>query len=142
MKPEVCAACDQILTAVLNGSCQGILVALLAGLGLRLLGRTNATTRHAVWFATLLLLAFLVPAHYRAPRLAPNPPSPFSFASDEERGRSDEGRVAGDEGRASKLAGFKHLPLVTPAFAARQPPSRRSGALARRGGGSAAPARR
>jgi len=143
MKPEVCAACDQILTAVLNGSCQGILVALLAGLGLRLLGRTNATTRHAVWFATLLLLAFLVPAHYRAPRLAPNPPSPFSFAGDEGRGTPPSRREGGsDEGKMLEAGQVRHSPLVTSAFAARQPPSRRSGALARRGGGSAAPARR
>ncbi|HXP60830.1 MAG TPA: M56 family metallopeptidase [Dongiaceae bacterium] len=78
MKAEIFAAGDQLLTAALNGSCQGILLALLAGLGLRLLGPTNAATRHAAWFATLLLLALLIPAHYWRQRLAPNPPGPLN----------------------------------------------------------------
>ncbi len=75
MKAEIFAAGDQILTAALNGSCQGIVLCLLAGLGLRLLGPTNAATRHAAWFATLLLLALLIPAHYWRQHLAPNPSS-------------------------------------------------------------------
>lgn len=78
MRPELFAAGDQLLTAALNGSCQGILLCLLAGLGLRLLGPTNAATRHAVWFATLLLLALLIPAHYWRQRLAPNPAGPLN----------------------------------------------------------------
>jgi len=82
MNAEIFAAPDRLLSAALNGSCQGILLALLAGLGLRLLGRSNAATRHAVWFATLLLLALLIPAHYwchSAPSSAPAP-GPTSLA--------------------------------------------------------------
>ncbi len=74
MKTEIFAACDQLLTAAFNGSCQGIFLALLAGLGLRLLGRTNAATRHAAWFVTLLLLALLIPAHYWRHRLVASGP--------------------------------------------------------------------
>ncbi len=64
MKTEILNACDQVVTAAMNGCCQGILLALLVGLGLRLLGRTNAATRHAAWLTTLLLVVFLFPAHY------------------------------------------------------------------------------
>ncbi|HEX4646889.1 MAG TPA: M56 family metallopeptidase, partial [Verrucomicrobiae bacterium] len=62
MKIEILEASDQFASAVLNGVCQGIIVAALVGIGLRLIGRTNAATRHAVWFATLLLLVLIIPA--------------------------------------------------------------------------------
>jgi len=62
MKTQIASACAQIVTAVINGGCQGILLAALVGLGLGCLRRTNSTTRHAVWFATLVLVAALIPA--------------------------------------------------------------------------------
>ena len=50
--------------AALNGAFQGILItAAVAGL-LRLFHRTNAATRHAVWLASLALVALIMPAHY------------------------------------------------------------------------------
>jgi len=78
MSSELLGGWDGLLTAALNGSCQGVLLALAAGLSLRLPGRTNAATRHAVWFATLLLLALLLPAHYLCRRPAPRAPGPWN----------------------------------------------------------------
>jgi beta-lactamase regulating signal transducer with metallopeptidase domain len=62
-KLELLTVCDQWVAAALNGLYQGIIIAVLVALGLRLLRRTNAATRHAVWLSTLLLLALLIPAH-------------------------------------------------------------------------------
>jgi len=56
-------ACERLLSATANGVYQGMLVAALAGLALRLFARTNAATRHAVWFGVLLLVTALIPAH-------------------------------------------------------------------------------
>ena len=69
MKNEIVTACYQLVTAGINGTVQGIALTLLVAVGLRLLGRTNAATRHAVWFGTLLLLALLIPAHILRERL-------------------------------------------------------------------------
>ena len=64
MKTELLKACDELVTAALNGTCQGIILVLVVAAGLRWFGRTtNAATRHAVWFATLLLLVLVIPAH-------------------------------------------------------------------------------
>src|SRR5258706_8956874 len=62
MKIEITAA-DQLVAAAANGIYQGIIVTLVVALSLRLFGRTNAATRHAVWFCTLLLVASLIIAH-------------------------------------------------------------------------------
>jgi beta-lactamase regulating signal transducer with metallopeptidase domain len=56
--------CERLLSATANGVYQGILVTVLAGLALRWFTRTNAATRHAVWFGTLLFVAALIPAHF------------------------------------------------------------------------------
>ncbi|HEY3862172.1 MAG TPA: M56 family metallopeptidase [Verrucomicrobiae bacterium] len=56
--------CERLLSAAANGVYQGALVALLAGLALRWFPRTNAATRHAVWFGVLLFVAALIPAHF------------------------------------------------------------------------------
>jgi beta-lactamase regulating signal transducer with metallopeptidase domain len=64
MKAEIQEVCTQLLAATANGVYQGIMVALLVGLFLRLLVRTNAATRHAIWFATLAILVLAIPAHY------------------------------------------------------------------------------
>jgi len=60
MKSELFALSDRLLSGALTGFYQGIAIALLVALGLRLLRRTNAATRHAVWFATLLLVTGLM----------------------------------------------------------------------------------
>jgi beta-lactamase regulating signal transducer with metallopeptidase domain len=69
MKNEIVTACYQFITALLNGTCQGVLLTVLVAGCLRLLGRTNAATRHAVWFGTLLLVAVLIPANWLCERL-------------------------------------------------------------------------
>src|SRR5258708_10888976 len=63
MKIEILTAGDQLVSAVINGVYQGMIVAALVGIGLRLIGKTNAATRHTVWFATLLLLVGIISAH-------------------------------------------------------------------------------
>lgn len=54
----------QLMTAAINGVYQGIIVVVLAALVLRMWTRTNAATRHAVWFSSLVLLVLIIPAHY------------------------------------------------------------------------------
>jgi beta-lactamase regulating signal transducer with metallopeptidase domain/polyhydroxyalkanoate synthesis regulator phasin len=63
MSAEFFTACERLLSATANGVYQGILVTAIAGLTLRLFARTNAATRHAVWFGVLLLVTALIPAH-------------------------------------------------------------------------------
>lgn len=60
---DLLAVSDRLLAAVINGTYQGIVITVLVALSLRLLGRANAATRHAVWFCTLALLVVLVVAH-------------------------------------------------------------------------------
>lgn len=60
MKYELFALSDRLLSGALTGLYQGIALALVVGLALRLLPRTNAATRHAVWFTTLLLITALM----------------------------------------------------------------------------------
>lgn len=68
MKNEIFTACYQLVAAAVNGMYQGILIAILVAATLRILRRTNAATRYAVWFGTLLLLALIIPAHYARSR--------------------------------------------------------------------------
>ncbi len=63
MKNEILTACYQVVASAVNGTYQGILITVAVAAILRLLRRTNAATRYAVWFGTLLLLALLIPAH-------------------------------------------------------------------------------
>ena len=63
MKNDILNICDQLVAAATNGVYQGIMITLLVAVCLRWLVRTNAATRHAVWFCTLLLLVALVVAH-------------------------------------------------------------------------------
>src|SRR5437762_3363651 len=64
MKTELLSVSDQLLTAVLNGTYQGIILVVLVAVTLRLLRRnTNAATRHGIWLATLVLLVLIIPAH-------------------------------------------------------------------------------
>ena len=64
MKSELLNACEPFVSAVANGLYQGVIVTVLVGLSLRIFNRTNAATRHAVWFVTLLLLVSIIPAHW------------------------------------------------------------------------------
>ena len=74
MKTELLNACDQLVAAAINGIYQGLIVTALVALALRVLGRTNAATRHAIWFCTLLLLVFLFLAHcLMGPLAGPRP---------------------------------------------------------------------
>jgi len=63
MSPELLAACERILSATANGLYQGVCLALLAGLVLRVSSRTNAATRYAIWLGVLFIVTALIPAH-------------------------------------------------------------------------------
>src|SRR2546425_2587238 len=82
MKNEILTACDQLVSAMVNGVCQGIILAILVALGLRMLRRTNAATRHAVWFCTLLLLVSLLVANLLRDRAFAQPPSKVDNIAD------------------------------------------------------------
>src|SRR6266704_3602360 len=60
---ELLNSSDLLVNAALNGIYQGIIVAALVAIAVRLLPRTNAATRHAVWFFTLFLIVSIIPAH-------------------------------------------------------------------------------
>src|SRR5215469_3977269 len=64
MKAELHDCCVHLMGSLLNGVYQGVLLSVVVYLVLRCWGRANAATRHAVWYATLLLVVFLIPAHY------------------------------------------------------------------------------
>jgi len=63
MGTEILSVSDRLVAAGMNGIYQGILITVLVALSFRVLGRTNAATRHAVWLCTLILLVLLVVAH-------------------------------------------------------------------------------
>ena len=63
MKTEILNACDRLVSAGMNGVLEGALLVLFVAVGMRLAGRTNAATRHAIWFVTLLLLIGIVSAN-------------------------------------------------------------------------------
>ncbi|HTL17354.1 MAG TPA: M56 family metallopeptidase [Patescibacteria group bacterium] len=71
MKAELHTFCAHLTGAVLNGTYQGIILAFVVALLLRCWGRANAATKHAIWFAALLLVVLLVPAHYLLDRATP-----------------------------------------------------------------------
>jgi len=64
MNVKVQEICAQLLPATVNGVYQGIVISLVVAAMLRLIVRTNAATRHAIWFASLLLIVLIIPAHY------------------------------------------------------------------------------
>src|SRR5690348_14537611 len=71
MNAEIFTASDELVSAVLNGLYQGIILTLLVCLVLRFIGATNAATRYGVWGVTLLLVIAIIPAHYLRHRLFP-----------------------------------------------------------------------
>ena len=87
MKAEIFAVGDQFTLALLNSTWEGLLLVLFIGGSLRLMGPTNAATRHAAWFALLTLLGALAPVHFWSERLnlrpttlTQMPPSPAASA--------------------------------------------------------------
>ena len=78
--------CNGLLSALVTGGYQGLLLTAVAALGLKLVPRTNAATRHAVWFAVLLVVAALPVAHLF---WSPGPPAPTG---------ADLGAIAGKVG--------------------------------------------
>jgi beta-lactamase regulating signal transducer with metallopeptidase domain len=77
MNPELEPLCHRILSALLNGGYQGLLLTGFVWLGLKFLPNTNASTRHAVGLATLLVVAVLPLIHF----LATAAPTPAMVAS-------------------------------------------------------------
>src|SRR5262245_61580777 len=71
-----------LLEALLNTLWQGMLIAVLVWLLLRLVNRLSATTRHAVWLVTLLtigalpILAIVANRNDPATPIKPEPPKP------------------------------------------------------------------
>lgn len=63
MNPDFGAACNRVLEALFNGVYQGLLVVGLVWLGLRLLPRSNASTRYAAGFAGMIIIACLPALH-------------------------------------------------------------------------------
>ena len=63
MRIEALSASDQLLSAAFNGLYQGVILTFLVALSLWGLRRSNAATRHAIWFCTLFLTASLIAAH-------------------------------------------------------------------------------
>src|SRR5437764_102127 len=63
MKNEFLTFTQHLIGAGITGVYQGTVLVLLAWLAFRALPRTNAATRHGVWFCTLLMLVFILVAH-------------------------------------------------------------------------------
>jgi beta-lactamase regulating signal transducer with metallopeptidase domain len=63
MSGEFFTMCERLLSAAANGLYQGLIIAFVVAVALRLFTRTNAATRYAIWFGTMLLIAALIPAH-------------------------------------------------------------------------------
>src|SRR5262245_57500861 len=82
MNAESTAVFDRILSALLNGTVQGVLLASTLWLSFRVLPRTNAATRHALGLAFLVLAALLPMAHFFRPEApaAEVPPSQVTSA--------------------------------------------------------------
>ena len=63
MSPEFHSGSHQVLSALLNGAYQGLLLTAVIWTGLKLLPRGNAATRHSVWLVTLAVVAALPVLH-------------------------------------------------------------------------------
>lgn len=64
MNLEITTISDRLLSALANGIYQGLLLAAAVWLCFKLLPRLNAATRHAICFATLLVIAALPIIHF------------------------------------------------------------------------------
>src|SRR5678809_685891 len=72
MNAKVQEICVHLFPATLNGVYQGIILSVIVAAILGLWVRTNAATRHAIWFATLMLVVLIIPAHYWLDRPTPS----------------------------------------------------------------------
>jgi beta-lactamase regulating signal transducer with metallopeptidase domain len=63
MNDDIQRLCANLALGTLNGAYQGLLITVVVTGLLRLLVRTNAATRHAIWLASLILVVLLIPAH-------------------------------------------------------------------------------
>lgn len=122
-------ASERLLSAAANGLYQGLLVALVTGLALRLFSRTNAATRHAIWFAVLLFVAALIPAHLLLSLLSGAPaPAPAAavfakppvFAPAPSSENSSEGTMADSNVTAGQGNEAEAEPVATAAVAETQ----------------------
>jgi beta-lactamase regulating signal transducer with metallopeptidase domain len=59
MNADIQAVCNELISALIQGGAQGGLIIGLIWACLKLCPRANAATRHAAWFATLLVAALL-----------------------------------------------------------------------------------
>ena len=89
MNAESTVVFDRILSAVLNGTVQGALLASTLWLSLRVLPRTNAATRHALGLDFLVLLALLPIGHFfraeqPATEIPPSQLAPALFPAEKE----------------------------------------------------------
>src|SRR5262245_29366813 len=64
MNAELSAVCVNVLSAVLNGMAQGILLVLLLAGAFRVFRKMNAATRHGLELMTLVLLIALPITHF------------------------------------------------------------------------------
>ena len=67
MNPELELFCGRVLSALGTGLYQGLVLTAVIWLGLKLLPRSNAATRHAVGMVTLVLVAALPIVHFLKP---------------------------------------------------------------------------
>jgi beta-lactamase regulating signal transducer with metallopeptidase domain len=67
MNPDLEMFCRRLLGALFNGAYQGLALTALIWLGLIMVPRVNAATRHMVWLVTLLLVAVLPVVHFLQP---------------------------------------------------------------------------
>src|ERR1041385_6812087 len=64
MNPEIQWTCNELISSFVEGGAQGVLITgFIWGL-IKLCPRANAATRHAAWFATLLVVALLPATHF------------------------------------------------------------------------------
>jgi bla regulator protein blaR1 len=118
MKNEILTACYQLVAAAVNGTYQGILITVLVAATLRMLRRTNAATRCAVWFGTLLLLALLIPAHClrgrwdasASPATAESSVSAPAAQPDFDAARMEANSLPNSYGEADYFAADAHVP--------------------------------
>jgi beta-lactamase regulating signal transducer with metallopeptidase domain len=64
MNADIQWACNELIGALIEGGAQGALITGLIWGVLKLCPHANAATRHAAWFATLLVVALLPVAHF------------------------------------------------------------------------------
>ncbi len=112
----------RVLGALFNGGYQGLLLTLAVWAGLKLVPRSNAATRHAVWFVTLLVVAFLPLAHFCGlPGLAAKPGLSLAelLAAEADHQLETTGQGSGaEEVRSSTTSAsptiYPPLPTMTP----------------------------